>query len=419
MALAASRKAFCAAGEAPGNRFRSASETISYGIPWEPNPDRESVDNNGVPVKVIQFSGLRLGALYADWAADGARIRERQRELLSELFAMAETTGAEVLIAAGDLFDSNHVSLAEVGSVLNLCKANAGITVVLLPGGRDPWSDYSVYRHLSLAAPPNLVVASPGYSEPREIRRDVWLYALPVDAGRAEPERLQTLQRNDQSGVHIAVAYGSMGRLQPGPEEGLVMVSPDVVGHPFDFLALADGGPAEKIGNVSRPACYAGPLVSLEPGVADGGHAWQLRLGDAEPGIEPVRLDGLRTCEMQIDITGLSDANAVALAIRREADDSPLARVELVGTRPADRLVLETAVRALCQRDFLGLQITDSVQITAPADPRACTPTLTLLWEQYSQAPAETRSEWGDALRLCAAGVTDPQSWQEAPWSAL
>jgi hypothetical protein len=369
-------------------------------------------------VKIIHFSGLRLGASYADWAVDGARIRERQRTVLQELFATAKTTGAEIMISAGDLFDSNHVSLAEVGTVLHLCKAHADISLVLLPGGRDPWSDYSVYRHLALAAPPNLVVASPGDEEAREIRRDVWLYALPVDAGRAEAKPLQSLQRTDQPGVHIAVGYGNVGRLQPGPEKGLVMVSPAVVGHPFDFLALADGGPAEKIGNSAKPACYAGPLAGLEPGVAEGGHAWRVSLGDSELTLEPLRLAGLRTCEVRIDVTGLSDANAVALAIRREADDCPLARVELVGTRPADRLVLETTLRALCQRDFLGLQIVDAVQITAPAEPRSCAPTLMLLWEQYSQAPAETRPEWGDALRLCAAGVTDPQGWQEAPWSA-
>ena len=368
-------------------------------------------------MKIIHFSGLRLGAPFPEWPARGAEIRRELRAILERLMARAASEGCAAVLSAGDMFDSNSVPAQELQAVAQICGGQPAVPLVLLPGARDPWGPYSVYRHLAVNAPPNLHVLNPGRTEPHRICKDLWIYGQGVDVNTPVPVGLADLEPGSEEGIHIAVAYGDLGRLKPGPEEGLVMISPNVTNHPFDFLALADGGPAEQLGGAQRPVCYAAPQGPFCEAARGGGTAWAVEFGTGAPRVERLDLGGFHRIEIHLDVTGFADLGTLAQAIRHRIEAGSLAHVILTGTRSADRVLLEPALMRLCTGDVFALRLTDRTRTQAPEAPADRDPAVVLLWERLQQAPEENRREWQDALKLYAAGITDPARWQEAPWA--
>jgi hypothetical protein len=369
-------------------------------------------------MKVVHFSGLRLGASFTDWPKAGEAIRVKQREVLRQVFERSRHAGARVLICSGDLFDSNEVSVSEIELVVKVCREFPDMVFAVLPGGRDPWAPYSVHRHVNVGKPDNLILLSPEHNSGVAVMRGLRLYGLPEDVSRSEPALLRDLERRPDEGWHIAVAYGDRGRMKPGPEEGLLMVSPDVVGHRFDYLALADGGPQERVGSSTKLASYAGSLVDLQPASLDhSSPAWLLTLKDGASTLEPFDLDVVTHCELKLDVSQLSSTSVVAQAIRREAPQGALIHVKLVGERPANQPILEPQLISLCGTDVLALQVSDETMLTSPDPDGVNSPLLTELWKAYQETEDLQRNELRDALKLVAAGISDPAGWKEAPWA--
>jgi hypothetical protein len=262
------------------------------------------------------------------------------------------------------------------------------------------------------------VVLSPDAASPLPLAPGLWIYAIPEDVSSKQPRSIRQLQRQADSGWHIAVAYGDRGRLKPGPEEGLVMAPPEVVGHPFDYLALADGGPAERVGTGKRPACYAAPLVATEPlACLQAGSSWLVSFSAGETVAEPILLSGLARAAIELDVTRFPGTTAIAQAIRREAGPGTLLDVHLVGTRSASSPVLEPELAAFCADLLLGLRIVDHTRLTAPEDVASAPPLLRVLWKSYSESSDAERGSLRDAIKLAATGKVDPARWREAPWA--
>jgi hypothetical protein len=369
-------------------------------------------------MNVVHFSGLRLGAAFTDWPQSGEAIRARQREVLRQVFERSQQAGAKVLICSGDLFDSNAVPITEIDLVAGLCREFPEMVLAVLPGGRDPWAPYSVHRHVNSVRPDNLIVLSPEHSSRVPVVPGLWLYGLPEDVSRTEPALLRELERRPEEGWHIAVAYGDRGRMKPGPEEGLLMVSPDVVGHPFDYLALADGGQQERVGSAGKFAGYAGSLVGLDDSGTDfSSPAWLLTLQGSDSTLEPFALDVVTHRQMQLDVSQLSSTQVVAQAILREAPQGALIHVRLTGERAANRPILEPQLMSLCGSDLLALQVSDETTLTSPDPDGVNSPLLAALWKSYQDTGDMQRNELRDALKLVAAGISDPSGWKEAPWA--
>lgn len=368
-------------------------------------------------MRIIHFTGIRLGAAFPEWPEHGERIRRSLKEALIQLFERAREVGADALVSAGDLFDSNLIPLETVRSISDLCEAYPETALIVTPGTRDPWGDYSVYHHLLTDTPKNLVVVPAGRSEPVKARPGLWIYALAPDTGRKEMPPFSSLARGDGEGVHVAVVHGDLGRPKPGPEPGMVVVSAEIGKNPFDYVAFADGGPSEPVGRPEQPAAYAGGLAVFASDPRGAGVAWDVKFGGGTPKLEAVTIKGVRHREVSIDVTSHPDAASVATAIAAAGDEKTLLSVVLTGGRPADRPLIDRVLRRQCERDLLGLKIIDATELLPPQTLSTQNPALAVLWEGYRTASGDEQRTWADALKLFTAGITDPASWQEAPWA--
>jgi DNA repair exonuclease SbcCD nuclease subunit len=181
---------------------------------------------------------------------------------LACVLGAARGLGADVVILAGDTFDSHRVpqELVERAAAV---MAGAALPIVLLPGNHDPAVAEAVYRGSALAAVKDLHVI--GITHENSIvlpplSLEVWGRAhrdyddmIPFEIGRERRPRHTRWQ--------IAMAHG---HYEPAPDrsKGLrpswLVGDAEIAATGADYVALGHWNRAVRVGNGSVPAHYSG-----------------------------------------------------------------------------------------------------------------------------------------------------------------
>ena len=112
-------------------------------------------------LRLVQTSDVRLGARHPFLGERAGDQRERQAAAFERTVELVLSTPAELFVIAGDLFASSvepRALIERVGAALKRV-VEAGIPIVLLPGGGDPAGRASIYHAADLVG---LVGDGPG-----------------------------------------------------------------------------------------------------------------------------------------------------------------------------------------------------------------------------------------------------------------
>jgi DNA repair exonuclease SbcCD nuclease subunit len=170
--------------------------------------------------------------------------------------------GADVVVLAGDTFDSHRVpqELIERAAAV---MAGVALPIVLLPGNHDPAVAEAVYRGSALAAVKNLHVI--GVTDEDSIMfsllsLEVWGRAhrdyhdmIPFETGRERRPRRTRWQ--------IAMAHGHYEPTpdrSKGPRPSWLIGDAEIAATGADYVALGHWNRAVRVGNGSVPAHYSG-----------------------------------------------------------------------------------------------------------------------------------------------------------------
>jgi DNA repair exonuclease SbcCD nuclease subunit len=122
-------------------------------------------------VLIVHSSDLHLEHDYAArlHGGDGTAV-------LSAVLSAAQDLEADVVVLAGDTFDSHRLPIELVERAAGLISA-AGLPVVLLPGNHDPIVANSIYAHRAISGAANLHVIGVTHDEAvifEELELEVW-----------------------------------------------------------------------------------------------------------------------------------------------------------------------------------------------------------------------------------------------------
>ena len=132
-------------------------------------------------MRILHTGDLHLDSAFSSFAhKDAEQYRELGRELLQNIFDCAKHEECQMILIAGDLFDSKFVSNDTRALFVSLVK-NAGMPIVIAPGNHDPYSENSFYSIIQKEALENLYI----FSSPElqifdfdELRVQVYGYAF-------------------------------------------------------------------------------------------------------------------------------------------------------------------------------------------------------------------------------------------------
>ncbi len=174
----------------------------------------------------------------------------------------ARGLGADLVILAGDTFDSHRVpqDLIERAAAV---MAEAALPIVVLPGNHDPAVADAVYRGSALAAVKNLHAIGITHEDAivfAPLSLEVWGRAhrdyhdmIPFEVGRERRPRRTRWQ--------IAMAHGHYEPApdrSKGPRPSWLIGDAEIAATGADYVALGHWNRAVRVGNGSVPAHYSG-----------------------------------------------------------------------------------------------------------------------------------------------------------------
>jgi DNA repair exonuclease SbcCD nuclease subunit len=181
---------------------------------------------------------------------------------LACVLAAARGIAADVVILAGDTFDSHRVPQDLIERAASIM-AGAALPIVILPGNHDPAVSEAVYRGDALSAVENLRVIGVTHDEAvlfDSLSLEIWGRAhrdygdmIPFDDQYERPARRTRWQ--------IAVGHGHYQPLPDrsiGPRPSWLIGDAEIATTGADYVALGHWNRAMRVGNGAVPAYYSG-----------------------------------------------------------------------------------------------------------------------------------------------------------------
>ena len=217
------------------------------------------------------------------------RYSAARRDAVAGLGALAEQTGAEFVVVAGDVFDANQLAPTVVSQSLEAMRA-IGVPVYLLPGNHDPLDAASVYTSALFRAecPDHVVVLD--RAGVRDVRPGVQLVAAPwrskVPTSDLVAPVLADLPADGT--VRVLVAHGGVDVLDPDPgKPSLIRMTAlaEALGRgAVHYVALGDKHSRTCVGDSGRVWYSGSPEVTNYDHVeADPGHVLLVDIDEDDP----------------------------------------------------------------------------------------------------------------------------------------
>lgn len=287
-------------------------------------------------MRFLHTGDLHLDSAFSSVGAlDSSSRRVAQRELLRRIFNLAKKENCDMMLIAGDLFDSPYVSPETAALCIELFES-FGRPVFISPGNHDPYTAGSFYATAHL--PKNVHVFSSAELESVELFEPavtVFGYGFSASALLTSP---LSGAASDKRETRILCAHGDLEA--PTSRYAPVMLS-DLRRHGFDYVAL---GHVHNVENEHNAVRYCGfPEGRSFDELGEGG----VLIVDLEPGGEP-SVTKHSVCSQRyqwetVSVDGAADGEALRGIIEKKLSEyaggiPTHLRLELVGALPIEAL---------------------------------------------------------------------------------
>lgn len=192
-------------------------------------------------LRFLHTSDLHLGKRFGNFPEDlRGRLREARHGVLARLAQGARQAGAQTILVAGDVFDTETPTPAILRQALVEMGQHAPMRWVLLPGNHDSLQADQLWDAVRASAPPNVILALRG--EPLALDHQTVLLPAPCTARR--PGRDLTAWMDEaatsEGQYRIGLAHGPIQDFSEEGAGGDVIAPNRAQRAGLDYLALGD-----------------------------------------------------------------------------------------------------------------------------------------------------------------------------------
>ncbi len=318
-------------------------------------------------MKILHTGDLHLDSAFcAETAQISDERREVQRDLLRRVFACAKEEQCDLILMAGDLFDSRTVT-PETATLLDQLLRQSNCPVVIAPGNHDPYAEGSFYHTYQTTKLPEQVYLFTSSElqcfEIEEIRARVFGYAFSSPSLTESPLSGATMPKKD-GWWHLLCAHAD---LTSPISRSAPVTEGDILRADFDYAAL---------GHIHNPPAFSSEKIRY-CGFAEGRSFDELGEGGVlivtleegkSPCIERKILSKVCYGVEELDLSNCSDEQSIDEAIQKTLQNAVSKgitdlRLYLVGDVDPDILsfVLDEA-----NRKKKSLRSLDLINLTIP-----------------------------------------------------
>ncbi len=335
-------------------------------------------------LRLLHTADVHLGARHADLGEQAAAQRERQFAAFRGTVDLALAEKADVLLVAGDLFDSNTQPRRSVERVAAELKrlADAAIRTVIIPGTHDVYDGASVYRAYDLAAlaglPPDtdrLVVLTPERPDVVLGPLDLVVHGRVFATKRAPRSPLAGFDAadDDRATWHVGMIHGSLLIPERTEHDEVVFTSEEVAGSHLDYLALGHWHSTQRGRAGATLWAYSGAPEPVAIDQDRAGNALLVSLEERDGGrhvsVEERRVGRTRFEHVEVDAAVVGSQPALVERLVVLADPDLVLDARIIGVRPDDLdLAPDEIERELADR-FFRLRVRDTSMAALPDGP--------------------------------------------------
>lgn len=301
-------------------------------------------------LKILHTADIHLGIKFPGLGSQGDTQRRQVEETFKNVISAAVDENVDIVLIAGDLFDSNWQSQRNVELAVEQFKLleRSNIPICLIPGNHDCFDSSSIYRKVDFGARcPNLRIFTGENMEHYEYP-DIGLtvYGKPNLSEKSSVSPLEGIERATSSRYHVAMAHGSFFIPEKVDRDDHVFTAEEIANSGMDYIALGHWHSAYPCADKGVVAWYCGAPEWLDWKQKDIGQVLLVTISDTgEVKVVPKTV-GLRCGdEVEVDMAGIADLAGLRDVILRGANNNLARKVVLKGLRDA---------RLLANPDDLG-----------------------------------------------------------------
>jgi exonuclease SbcD len=374
-------------------------------------------------LRLLHTADVHLGARHADLGDRAATQRERQFAAFVATVDLALAEKVDVVLIAGDLFDSNTQPRRSVERAAAQIKrlVDARIRVVIAPGTHDVYDKASIYRAYDLPALAGAVgsdlvtVLDPDHHDVHLRSLDVVIHGRCYATKRAPESPLAGLDvsSDDRATWHVGLLHAAVAIEGRTDGDDVVIRTDEIAASNLDYLALGHWHSTSKGKAGGTTYAYAG---APEPIALDQDRAGNVLLVTLEGarGTKSVEITerkvGRTSFErLQLDAATVGTQPAVVATLRERANPDLVLDVELIGVRPDELDLRVEEVETELADQFLKIRVRDRSIAPLPDGPIASADTVlgafirdleARVAEVEAADDIATAGELRDALRL-------------------
>ncbi|MEO7664446.1 MAG: DNA repair exonuclease [Candidatus Limnocylindrales bacterium] len=374
-------------------------------------------------LRVLHTADVHLGARHADLGEQAAAQRDRQFAAFKATVDLALAEPVDLMLIAGDLFDSNvqpRRSVERVAAELRRL-VEGRIRTVMIPGTHDVYDRASIYRSYDLPALSGavgsdlLTLLTPERGSIHLEPLDVVVHGPVFGTKRAPHSPLRDLdaKADGRATWQLGLVHGSVAI--PGQTDGdeVVITTEEIAASGLDYLALGHWHSTSRGKAGATTYAYSG---APEPVALDQDRAGKVLLvsldqrdGMKTVGIEDRQVGRTRFEKLELDAAEVATQPALIEQLAARSDPDLVLDVRLIGVRPDELDLSVDEVEAALAPRFLKVRVRD--RSVPPLSDGAIPPPDTILGAYIRDVEAsvaeheaagrdDAAAELRDALRL-------------------
>jgi exonuclease SbcD len=325
-------------------------------------------------LRLLHTADVHLGARHADLGEEASAQRERQFAAFQATIDLAIAEKVDLVLIAGDLFDSNTQPRRSVERVAAELKrlVEAKIRTVIIPGTHDVYDRSSVYRAYDLAALAGtsadddfVTILTPDRPDVVLSTCDIAVHArvFPTKRAPGSPLRDLSVKGDDRATWHVGLVHGAIAISGKTDADDVVLDREEIGPTGLDYLALGHWHSAQqgKAGGVTY--AYSG---SPEPIALDQDRAGKVLLvtleevsGERSVSVEERQVGRTRFERVEIDGAGIKSQPELVTQLAARADPDLVLDARIVGVRPDDLDLDVDEVEQQLKPSFLKVRVRD------------------------------------------------------------
>jgi len=335
-------------------------------------------------LRLLHTADVHLGARHADLGEQATAQRERQFAAFRATVDLALAEKVDLVLIAGDLFDSNtqprrsvERAAAELGRL-----AEAAIRTVIIPGTHDVYDGASVYRAYDLAAlaglPPDgdrLVVLTPDRPDVLLTTLDVVVHGRVFATKRAPRSPLAGFDAaaDDRATWHVGMIHGSLHIPEKTEHDEVVFTAEEVAASHLDYLALGHWHSTQRGRAGATLWAYSGAPEPVAVDQDRAGNALLVTLEERDGGhhvaVEERRVGRTRFDRLEVDAAAVGSQPALVERLVALADPDLVLDVRIIGVRPDDLDLAPDEIEREVAERFFRARVRDTSLAALPEGP--------------------------------------------------